>query len=198
MARFLKALLIPCLIVLALNWRVVFTLFSVLLFPHPVVTAKVLTKAETTIPDNSIAYPRLGIAAPLIISSTNPTVVTDWSIIRRDLFHGVSLSDKIPPPGQAGTTIIIGHSSDWTPHQYSAIFAPLGEAQVGDKIIVKYHGQEYAYQVSSTKVINPTDMKTIETTLYQAHQGNQLALVTCWPVFTTAQRLIVFADPVKL
>jgi LPXTG-site transpeptidase (sortase) family protein len=191
--RFLTTLIIPILIVAALNWRVVLTVIRSLL-PRPAVTAEAVQQAADTQPDNSLLIPVLGLAAPIVGSQTDPTDVTDWSIIRRDLTNGVSLSERRPLPGQKGTTIILGHSSDWTPHAYSAIFAGLNGLKMGDSVLVKYHGQSYRYRIVGKEVVSPQTSQYFKETLGQTTDQNQLALITCWPLFTTAQRLVVIAE----
>lgn len=174
------------------NWRLIFNLAKLLFFPpHPSVTAISQSIAQQS--DNSLVIPELGISVPVIDSTTDPLTVTDWSIIKKDLMRGVSLSIKRAKPGESGTSVIVGHSSDLLPHTYAAVFAPLGEAKTGQLISLKYHGKQYSYRVTNKEVVSPTDLKFFDFRLNQKGNRNQLLLITCWPILTTQKRLVVSA-----
>lgn len=193
MRKFLLALLIPCLIVAALNWRTLAALALVWLRPSLPVPAAAVVPAE--LPDNTLAIPALRLTAPIVPSLTDPTSVSDWRLIRQSLTQGVSLAQKLAPPGEGGTTVITGHSSDWTPHRYAAVFAALSSLEPGERITLQYGGKRYFYSVVEKQVVAPADTAYFNQ-LKQKTPVNRLALVTCTPLFSTAKRLVVIAEPV--
>lgn len=192
MKRFFLALLVPAVIVLLLNWRLVFTYWQLVFWPPTQSSTPNLSYIPQT---DELIIPRLGLSVPIVRSNTDPTAITDWQVIKQDLTQGVSLATKRPLPGQSGTTIITGHSSDWNPHRYSAVFATLSTLQPGDLIYVAWQNQYLTYKVNSRQIINPTDKTFFEQELRQTNSGHRLALITCWPVLTTRQRLVVLASP---
>lgn len=194
MARFLKALLLPVIIMIALNWRTAYTLVRLSLFPpHPPSTAEVAKAAEEQ-PDNTLYIPDLDLTAPVIPSGADPTVTEDWGVLRENLTKGVGLAEKLPLPGDPGTTVIIGHSSDWTPHKYASVFAGLNKLTVNQPIYLKYKGQKYVYTVTQKDIIEATNLDYFKSELGKRTSTNRLALITCWPIMTTAKRLVVIAE----
>ena len=95
-------------------------------------------------------------------------------------------------PGEPGVMFVTGHSSNyaWAPGQYKAVFALLDKLKPGDEIAVFYADQTYAYRVTGQRIISPNDLSVLE-----AVPGQKiLRLMTCWPVGTTARRLVVEAS----
>lgn len=195
MRRFLTAILIPIFIVAGLNWRTILTIvrFTVTTSAHHVTLADLPPPEQQA--DNSLVIPAIGLKVPVIASAADPTQVGDWSVLKQNLTKGVGLAEKLTLPGEKGTTMIIGHSSDLYPHQYAAAFAGLNNLQSGDPISLKYHGQTFRYTVSSKQIVEAHDL-TYFGQLNQQRESQQLALVTCWPLFTSAKRLVVTAQPV--
>lgn len=195
MKRFLKALLIPILIVAALNWR---TISSIVRFSFTT-RANQLTVADLPSPEtqenNSLVIPSINLSVPVIPSLADPTQVSDWSVLRQNLTKGVGLAEKLTKPDQYGTTMIIGHSSDIYPHKYAAVFAGLNNTQPGDPISLKYQNYTYHYTVTSKEIVEANNLAYFQR-LNEQTDRQQLALVTCWPLFTSAKRLVVIATPV--
>lgn len=196
MRRLLLALGIPCLIMLALQWRLVSNLIRVSLFPDSLRQANSLALTQDTSQEDRLIIPQLGVQAPIVKSSTDPRLIADWSRIKEDLRQGVSLAEKLALPGQPGTTVITGHSSDIVPHRYSAIFATLNHLKPNDSIELRYNGQTYKYKVKETRIVEAND-SIFETKSLHSGEGNRLLLVTCWPLLTTNKRLVAIADPAR-
>ena len=67
------------------------------------------------------------------------------------------------------------------------MFALLDNVVFGDEIIAYYDQKKYVYKVTQKKVIRPGD-----TSVLQKVEGKkQISLMTCWPVGTTLNRMIV-------
>lgn len=194
MRRFVFAIVIPLVVVGLFNWRLISTLLRVALFPPKKVPTGQLTKAEEQ-PNNTLSIPALQLSAPVVSSLTDPTEFSDWNVVKRDLTKGVSLAEKLPKPGESGTTVITGHSSDLVPHRYSAIFAGLNFLEPETEIRVKYQDQIHRYKVVEKKIVQPSDLNFFRTELQKTYGKHRLAMVTCWPLLTTSKRLVILADP---
>lgn len=98
-------------------------------------------------------------------------------------------------PGEMGNFVVSGHSSnDWLDQgDYKFIFARLEQMAVGDTIYVNYNSTRYVYTVSSTKVVKPTDVSALQV----GTDKPRITLITCTPLGTALNRLLVFADQVS-
>lgn len=92
-----------------------------------------------------------------------------------------------------GNAFIFGHSSNypWVKSDYNDIFALLDNLETGDEIIVYYNQKKYTYLVTDRAVVKPGDVKTLES---RDPNKKELSLMTCWPIGTTLERLIIFAE----
>jgi sortase A len=97
-------------------------------------------------------------------------------------------------PGQVGNTVLAGHSSNdlFDTGDYKFIFAQLDKLTNGDTIYANYKGTRYTYVVTSTKVVAPTDVGSLVLNTDKPI----LTLLTCTPVGTSKNRLLVFAEQV--
>jgi sortase A len=60
----------------------------------------------------------------------------------------------------------------------------------GDEIIVYYNQKKYTYVINEKKVIKPGNLKILE----RDPTKKELSLMTCWPIGTSLNRLITFAE----
>lgn len=94
---------------------------------------------------------------------------------------------QTPVPGELGNAAIAGHRTT-----YGGPFLHLDELDPGDEIIVEnLYGQQFIYIVTGTEVVSPGDGHVINTT---DPNIATLTLVTCTPVRTSKQRLIIYAE----
>ena len=142
-----------------------------------------------TVGREAIYIPKIGVAAPILLSSHDPTA--SWEDIRRDLEEGVSLAPGLARPGEEGTVWITGHSSDygWRPGRYKTVFALLPALEPGDRIIIDYLGKRYVYRVTGHQVVSPYAVYA-----FKHRPGKTLTLMTCYPPLTTAKRWLVYAE----
>ena len=98
-------------------------------------------------------------------------------------------------PGEVGNFVLSGHSSnDWLDQgDYKFIFARLEQLGEGDTIYVNYEGTRYTYTVSKTKVVKPTDVSALTDPV----SAPEITLVTCTPLGTALNRLLVFGKQVS-
>lgn len=144
---------------------------------------------------NTLWYPAVGIHAPLyFLPNTSPLVVQDWPALRTTLQHGVALATTTNSWQESSFGYIIGHSSDTYPHPFSSVFAPLGQASINDLIYMNVSGTLYTFQVDGRTVVHPNNSAYWEE-LTRPSQSTlrHIALVTCWPVLTTRDRLVITA-----
>ncbi|MDB5179985.1 MAG: sortase family protein [Candidatus Saccharibacteria bacterium] len=98
-------------------------------------------------------------------------------------------------PGEAGNTVLAGHSSNdlFDTGDYKFIFAQLDKLSVGDSVYANYKGKRYTYVVTKTQVVAPTDVSAL---VYPTTKPI-LTLITCTPLGTALNRLLVTAEQVS-
>jgi sortase A len=98
-------------------------------------------------------------------------------------------------PGQVGNTVLSGHSSNdiIDPGDYKFIFARLEQLGEGDTVYVNYQGKRYTYTVKKKEVVKPTEVNKL---VYPTDKPI-LTLITCTPLGTALNRLLVTAEQVS-
>lgn len=98
-------------------------------------------------------------------------------------------------PGQIGNTVLSGHSSNdlFDTGDYKFIFAQLDKLQNGDTIYVNYNSVRYTYTVNNKQVVKPSEVSA----LYGKTDKPYLTLITCTPLGTSLNRLLVTAEQVS-
>lgn len=98
-------------------------------------------------------------------------------------------------PGEVGNTVLSGHSSNdlFDPGDYKFIFAQLDKLVPGDTIYANYNRKRYTYVVTKTNVVQPTDVSAL---IYPTNKPI-LTLITCTPLGTSLNRLLVTAEQVS-
>lgn len=99
-------------------------------------------------------------------------------------------------PGEVGNAFIFGHSSNypWVQSKYNDVFALLDTLENGDEIIVYYNQKKFVYKVTDRAKVKPGDTKTL---LSRDPKKKEISLMTCWPIGTTLERLIIFGEMVE-
>lgn len=90
---------------------------------------------------------------------------------------------ETPFPGQGGTVGIAGHRTT-----YLAPFRHIDSMERGDRIVLEMPYATFFYRVQKTAVVDPTDIGVIRDAGYE-----RLVLSSCYPLYSAAQRFIVFA-----
>lgn len=161
--------------------------WSQLQAPKPVAAAP--SASSVSQKSSELIIPAIGVKAPVIYETS-----TDNGTIAYDLRSGVVHYGGTALPGQKGNAVIFGHSSGvaWAPGSYKFIFTLLDKLQPGQQISLDYEGKRYVYVVTDRQVVAPTDMKVLAST----GSKSQLTLITCTPVGTSKNRLVVHADQI--
>lgn len=143
------------------------------------------------------------VAGHLDIPANNISVPLIWTKdvkdFDKDLKKGVVHYPGTAMPGQMGTSYISGHSSGylWDKSPYKEVFAILGNVTDGTSFTITAtlnNGQEvrYDYVVTGRGEFAANDQAQFVNT------GDSIvALSTCWPVGTTARRLVLFGKLVQ-
>lgn len=133
--------------------------------------------------DPAIEIPKINITAPLVVN-------VEPDLILQKLKDGVVHYAQTALPGERGNAVLVGHSSDfpWSTGQYKTVFALLDKLETGDQLIIAFGRQKLVYTVSEIKVVKPTEVEVL-----RASSQPILTLITCYPVGTTTNRLIVIA-----
>lgn len=98
-------------------------------------------------------------------------------------------------PGEVGNFVVSGHRTT-----YAAPFNRIDELEKGDDILIDSREARYTYQVTATKIVEPTAVDVIEPV--PGHPGKKadkavITLSTCHPEYSARQRLIVFGTLTK-
>lgn len=98
-------------------------------------------------------------------------------------------------PGQIGNTPISGHSSSdvFDQGNYKFIFAQLDRLNSGDVIYADYQSVRYTYSVTKKEVVWPNEWQKL---VYPTDKP-LITLITCTPVGTDRQRLLVTAEQIS-
>ncbi len=119
------------------------------------------------------------------------------SLVSEDLSASLIHYPQTALPGQAGSSVIFGHSTlpqFFDPKNYSSIFATLPTIEIGSSIFITYDGIKYTYKVTKTYEVKPDETWVLR----QEYDKQNLKLVTCVPPGTKLRRLIVEADLLKI
>lgn len=148
--------------------------------PEPV---KVAPAVATVSPDPIIEIPKINVSAPVVYIPTNAE-----ASIQKGLEGGVVHYAGTALPGQKGNTVIVGHSSNdwWEPGNYKFVFVLLDKLVIGDTFTVNYNSQKYVYEVTESKVVEPTELSVLRPT-----SEPTITLITCTPPGTAWKRLII-------
>lgn len=148
--------------------------------------------APKPLPDHArLMIDKIGVNAPIILN-----VPDDNDQIYKRLEDGVVHYSVTAKPGTPGAGIILGHSSayPWYKGKYGAVFALLSKLGPGDRFYVQYEdNRSFFYEVKESIIFNP--FKTTDRlTALEGMQGNNLILISCYPVGTNYLRIAVRAQ----
>lgn len=86
-------------------------------------------------------------------------------------------------PGQGRTVGIAGHRTT-----YLAPFRHIDDLERGDDVVVEMPYGEFAYEVEKTRIVEPTDVQVVRDVGHE-----RVVLTACHPLYSAAQRYVVFA-----
>lgn len=145
-------------------------------------------------PEPKIIIPKINVDAPVVYGVGS----LEENVIQTALRDGVvqyPLPGANSVPGQAGNTVLLGHSSNdvFDSGKYKFVFVLLERLEKGDTFYVNYQGTRYTYRITNKEVVNPNEIgKLVIST------DRPLAtLVTCVPPGTALKRLLVYAEQIS-
>lgn len=141
------------------------------------------------IPENSIYLERIDVTAPITFRVEN-----EAKVVSDNLRNGVIQISDTALPGEPGNVFITGHSSNypWISSKYNSVFALLDKEVVGDLIMIRFNEINYIYQIEEKFVVSPSEVGVMDA--YAEYPT--LTLMTCTPVGTNLNRLIVRAKQI--
>jgi sortase A len=128
--------------------------------------------AQTGDPIGRIAIPKIG-GDFVVVQGT------DSATLRKGPGHYPSTTF----PGLPGTVAIAGHRTT-----YLAPFRNVDELEHGDRVVLTMPYARFTYAVERTQIVEPTALWVTRDVGYQ-----RLVLSACHPLYSAAQRIIVFA-----
>lgn len=116
-----------------------------------------------------------------------PRIGADFVVVKGaqpgDLRKGPGTYDQTAFPGVPGTAAIAGHRTT-----YLAPFRDIDQLRHGDPITVEMPYATFTYRVERTQVVDPDALWILRRMRY-----DRLVLSACHPLFSAAQRIVVFA-----
>jgi sortase A len=100
-----------------------------------------------------------------------------------DLRKGPGHYPDTPLPGERGTVGIAGHRTT-----HGAPFRTIDRLRRGDRVIVDMTYGRFVYRVEKTRIVPPT-----EVSVKRRVGHDRLILSACHPLYSAAQRIVVFA-----
>jgi LPXTG-site transpeptidase (sortase) family protein len=126
-----------------------------------------------------LEIPRIGISGQILDGASE-------ELLDRGFWHYPSESPYSP----SGNVVIIGHRFlKLPPHKDT--FYHLDWVKPGDDIMIKTKSDTFTYRAREKKIVKNTEVQILQQTL-----NPQLTLVTCHPLWTSAERLVIIADRV--
>jgi sortase A len=120
-----------------------------------------------------------------------PTIgVSDYVVEGTDvdsLRKGPGHYPDTPLPGERGTTAIAGHRTT-----YGAPFRRIDQLKRGQRITIDMPDGHFVYRVEQTKIVDDQDLSVLDPVGHR-----RLMLSACHPLYSAAQRVIVFARQVR-
>jgi len=144
-------------------------------------------------PEPKLIIPKINVDVPVVYD-----VTPDYDSQMRAMESGVAwfgIPGANSKPGQVGNTVLSGHSSNDVIDrgEYKFIFARLEHMQEGDLIYVNYQSKRYTYSVTRKEVVKPTEVSKL---VYETDKP-VLTLITCTPLGTSLNRLLVTAEQIS-
>ncbi|HJM04235.1 MAG TPA: sortase [Candidatus Saccharimonadaceae bacterium] len=150
--------------------------------------------AELTVsPEPRLIIPKINVDVPVVYG-----VGTDEASQLKAMEKGVAhfaIPGANSRPGEVGNTVLSGHSSNdlFDQGEYKFIFAQLEKLQVGDTLYANYESTRYTYVITKKEVVRPTEVNKL---VYPTDKP-VMTLITCTPLGTAIDRLLVTAEQVS-
>lgn len=140
-----------------------------------------------------LIIPKINVDVPVVYGAKN-----DHDSMMAAMQGGVAhfaIPGASSVPGQKGNSVFSGHSSNdlFEAGQYKFIFAQLNNLNNGDTIYANYQGKRYTYTVTKKQIVKPTNVEVLLGT----NDKPIITLITCWPIGTANERIILTAEQIS-
>jgi sortase A len=144
-------------------------------------------------PEPKLIIPKINVDVP-VIYNVGSDYASQMNAMTRGVSH-FSIPGADSVPGRIGNTALSGHSSNdlFDQGDYKFIFAQLDRLNIGDTIYANYNSVRYTYTVTKKEVVRPNEVNK----LTYATEKPVLTLITCTPLGTSTNRLLVTAEQVS-
>ncbi len=122
---------------------------------------------------NTLQIKKIGVNIPIVEGSVSALERGAWRL---------PLSAT---PDHIGNTILSAHRYKYLPPS-SKTFYLLDKLQIGDTFTVEWGGKTYRYGIDKREIRDASDLEMLQDTY-----DRRVTLLTCYPLFSTKQRLIV-------
>ena len=141
-------------------------------------SAQMLPVSENLDLGNRLIIPKISVDTPIVDSQNSV-----WA-----LNHGAWRMPQTSTPNKGSNTAIAGHRFKYLPPN-NLTFYLLDKLVVGDGVAIVWEGKEYDYRVTDNKIVPPTEVSVLAPT-----EKPTLTLITCDPIFSQKNRLVVTAE----
>jgi sortase A len=176
--------------------RVIFANVEAYVSPGNINPANIIVDPIAEVPVSAeprLIIPKINVDVPIIFDTT-PDQASQLKAMQSGVaWFGIPGANS--KPGQVGNTVLSGHSSNDVidTGDYKFIFARLEQVSDGDAIYVNYEGKRYIYSVTKKDVVKPTEVSKL---VYPTSKP-VLTLITCTPLGTALNRLLVTAEQIS-
>jgi sortase A len=118
------------------------------------------------------------------LPSQGRSYVLVWGDSESDLRKGPGVYPSTTLPGAGGTTAIAGHRTT-----YLAPFRDIDDLRRGDRVELQMPYGTFTYAVDRHRIVDAGDVGVVR----RAGPGTRLVLTACHPLYSAAQRIVVFA-----
>lgn len=145
----------------------------------------------------SLSIPHLDIRTPVLKPSMQYWTSREWDLLEKQMQVALNSGAVAYPhsvtPGERGSIIIAGHSSPpnlrAAQSAYGNVFARIPELRAGESIFLFVAGEKLEYKVRDSEVVSSAATEILR----QQDRENILKIITCYPVGTTKDRIVVTA-----
>lgn len=143
-------------------------------------------------PEPRLIIPKINVDTPVTYDISTDTL-TQNKAMENGIAH-FPIPGANSHPGEIGNTVLSGHSSNdvFAPGDYKYIFMQLDKLTKGDVIYANYKGKRYTYIVTKKEVVAPSNVGSL---IYETDKPI-LTLITCTPLGTALNRLLVTAEQI--
>jgi sortase A len=135
---------------------------------------------NTAAKTNLLIIPKIGVKIAIVEGTTESA-----------LNKGAWRLPETSTPDKGSNTVITGHRWKYRPPSEKTFYL-LDKLEVGDTFKIIWEGKDYNYKIIGVSIVQPADVWVLNPT-----QKSIVTLITCTPLFSTKNRLVVKAELVE-